>query len=505
MRRWLASSYRNLGLDVMMAVGLLRYGLDQPERVTRAFLHGCGLPLSYASISRLGTEFLVRWQLFAEERLLHLGWKLRPYVLQVDGTSEHGGATTLRAREARTGVTLLARQAVSENTADAVRFLLEVKLRYGDPVLVVRDGGEALKQAATAVFRHVPQQLDHFHFLVHVGEDLLAHHGLLKAALTRGKGLSEITAWAREKLPVKGRTVEEREAVGVRLILEWVEAGRRNPGGFPFHVPYLAVAHRAERAVGHLQKMVHGNVGRGVFVPEVVEAKRRLEALLDRSEVRGLIDRLGSEVAVWSGIRRAMKLERDRRSKEAEAPFEVKDVALAKEEIARVGEMFCGRGDWAVELWGKVEKRFREEEAYLWPRPELPAYSRLTVDLERDHRADRQSARRRTAGKDTGEEIGRRGFLYATFSLVRNPWFVREALEGVNLWEGFAQQDPEEVEGRVQALPQAGQRPRVAVSWEKMEERIEDLVGVIEGDGPLERGLEGWARSVGAMLDPAEA
>jgi hypothetical protein len=232
----------------MMAVGLLRYGLDEAEWKARAFLSGCGLPISFASTSRLGTEFLVRWQMFAEERLRHLGYKLRPYVLQIDGTSEHGGRVTLRAREARTGVTLLARQAVSESTPEAIRFLLDVKIRYGDPVLVVRDGSEALTRAATVTFPGVPQQLDHFHFLVHVGEDLLVDHGVLKAALTRGKGLSDLIAWART-LPRVGRNSLERDRVGVRLVLEWVEAGRRFPGGFPFHLPYLEVAQRADGVV----------------------------------------------------------------------------------------------------------------------------------------------------------------------------------------------------------------------------------------------------------------
>ena len=98
----------------MLRIGVLRYGLNWQLEEVRPVLHrSLGLPrLSLSTLSYLGLQFLVRWQFFCEERLLRLRSLLRPYLLQLDGTTEDGGPCTLVARDARTGVVLLARQVV---------------------------------------------------------------------------------------------------------------------------------------------------------------------------------------------------------------------------------------------------------------------------------------------------------------------------------------------------------------------------------------------------------
>ncbi|MGI0151531.1 MAG: hypothetical protein ACREC5_06315, partial [Thermoplasmata archaeon] len=113
----LTCRYGSIGYDVMLLVGLLRYGLNWQLEEVRPVLHrSLGLPrLSLSTLSYLGLQFLVRWQLFCEERLVRLRPLLRPYLLQVDCTQEDGGPATIVARDARTGVILLARQIVSEN------------------------------------------------------------------------------------------------------------------------------------------------------------------------------------------------------------------------------------------------------------------------------------------------------------------------------------------------------------------------------------------------------
>lgn len=53
----------------MIAVGLLRFGLDFPEAKVAALLAvGWNVPLPQSSISHLSTEFLVRWRMLREER-----------------------------------------------------------------------------------------------------------------------------------------------------------------------------------------------------------------------------------------------------------------------------------------------------------------------------------------------------------------------------------------------------------------------------------------------------
>ena len=78
---------------------------------------------------------------------------------------------------------------------------------------------------------------------------------------------------------------------------------------------------------------------------------------------------------------------------------------------------------------------------------------RSTVPLERDHGADRRAVRHRTGRENTGEEMGRLGSLLAFWANMRCPWFRDHVLPGVNLWEVFVEQDSEEVQRRILALP----------------------------------------------------
>ncbi|MDE1819592.1 MAG: hypothetical protein KGI98_01920 [Euryarchaeota archaeon] len=60
------------------------------------------------------------------------------------------------------------------------------------------------------------------------------------------------------------------------------------------------------------------------------------------------------------------------------------------------------------------------------------------------------------------------------------------------------------MERRIEALPRAGLRHRVNASREKREEQVDELDRVIDGEGPVENVLGGWALGVGEILGPAE-
>ena len=93
--------------------------------------------------------------------------------------------------------------------------------------------------------------------------------------------------------------------------------------------------------------------------------------------------------------------------------------------------------------------------------------------------------------------MGRLGSLLAFWANLRCPWFRDHVLPGVNLWEVFVQQDPEEVQRRVLALPREGRRPRVLLPrGEKARECLESLVKLVTGKEPLEPRLSEWMASV---------
>ena len=98
-RDTLARPYCVFGLDVVIAVGVVRFGLDLPEQKVQAlFEDGCGLPLVQSTISRLSVEFLVRWRMLCEERLPLTARALGGLVVQFDGTGEPSGGKCVTDR-----------------------------------------------------------------------------------------------------------------------------------------------------------------------------------------------------------------------------------------------------------------------------------------------------------------------------------------------------------------------------------------------------------------------
>lgn len=496
----LAAPYHVLGFDVMIAVGLARFGLDLSEKKVQAlFEDGCGLSLCQSTVSRLSVEFLVRWRMLCEERLPVAVPPLGGLVVQFDGTGDPrgGGRVTYRAREARHGLTLWADFLVSEDEGEVTRFYRAFQERYGVPLLGLRDQGTAAKKAMAVVFLDMPVGEDHQHFLDDLGPVILKDYEALREALLKDDGLASLTTMSR-KLPVSGWGLEELEEVWARAALEWIEAAREHPGGFPWKLAYWEVARRSERVRGWAVEMVSCNIRRGVVVPAIVELKGRMERLLNREGVRVAKGRLGSEVVLWVEIRRAMRVERDRRGRVDLAPLASADVARVKEEIEQAGRGFVDRGEWAEAIWATVAKRFEEHGPYLWTEvPGLGTVIRSTVALERDHGADRRRIRHRTGGMESAEEMDAHGPLLAFWNNVRCPWFVEQVAPGLNLWEEFARQDPGEVASRMATLPREARRPRVELRRGKEREQLEGFLQVLRGLGPLEPALTSWAISVG--------
>ncbi|EQD73741.1 MULE transposase, conserved domain protein [mine drainage metagenome] len=128
---------------------------------------------------------------------------------------------------------------MAESLEEVVPALVAFKVRFGDPGLIVRDEGAALKGACDRVFPTVPQQLDHFHFLSKAGEHLVREENeRLRDGLLAAGGMWNVIEWARG-LPCLASRNEEWVGVVARLAGEWVDGTRSKGSSVPFHLPYF--------------------------------------------------------------------------------------------------------------------------------------------------------------------------------------------------------------------------------------------------------------------------
>ncbi len=496
-------------MDLTLLCGLLRFNLQWREQAIHVFCQGHGLSLSQPTISLHSIECLLRWQMFCEERLLHLAPQLRPYVLQVDGTTSQGGPVTLRMREAKSGITLFARQVVAESFEELVPAMVAFKIHFGDPGLIVRDDGVALKKACDHVFPSVPQQLDHFHFhfLLRAGEHLLLEdHEGLKRGLCASEGLFHLAVWSR-KLPVRAHGPEEAVGVIARLAVEWIEGIRSGKPSVPFHLPYYEAWRKMGWLVTEIGTIVGAQArGNGTLdLGPLLELRRQLEKLLSRTPVGEHGVRLFSLVPAFEQVRWEMRVERDRRSQAESIPLTEAEVARVKGTVARLGSVLREKGDVRLgDLWGRLEKKFEEQEPYLWVNAPVPGLTRSTGDLERDHRRSRTGVRHRRGQSDTGEEMEHLGSLLAYWENLTNPWFIDHVLTGVNLREVFACQDPKEIQRRRKALPWEGRRPCVRVAPRCREGSLKRALSILKGRENIGEELDDWVREEGLVVSPVD-
>ena len=490
----------------MILVGVLRYGLNWQLEEVRPVLHrSLGLPrLSLSTLSYLGLQFLVRWQLLCEERLLALAPRLRPYLLQIDCTQEDGGPATAVARDARTQVILLARQKVSENEVALTAFTDEVDRRFGPPAQVCRDMGVALRAACTTTWPNVLQRVDPYHFLANAGKILLkeSHEGV-KHGLTGDEGLAKLLEWAR-KLPSRPRCVEEVVSVVARLMVEWIDEARRHAGGFPFHLAYAEVMERMELTIAWLEEALHVQARTlDLDLGDLGELKRRLERLRDREAVRKHWARLPILRWGWNEGREALHVARDRRKRAISPVVMENDAEGAKRRIAEAGEKVRAVGEYETEVWAKFEESLREQEPFLWGPSEAWMEAEgggSTVELERVHHRGRSGIRARTHQKSTGEEMGRVGAQLDMVQNLTNRWFVVNGLMGVNVWEAFASQSWEDVKEKLEGLGEEGVRERVPVGRKRARVALEAAMEILsQREGEVREKLEAWAGEQGLL------
>lgn len=494
-------------MEVLVAVGLLRYGLHHQLSEVQSRLGRRGIRLSLAELSNLSDEFLVRWSHWFESSRPRWSPDLEDFILMIDGTQDAGGRVTYRARDANTGLTLHAATLQAESTPEVTRFLEAVKAAYGTPRAIVRDLSSAARAACTAAFPGVPQQACHVHFLRDVGESLLGNaHEALRAAILSTKqlaALARVASALAQGAADSGDPLRRSVRVWTRLLLEDIASVRDATGGFPLRLAYHEVAQRIRDGRRLVAAVAAHALRANVCDPLLLDAKERLDALGGDERVRTAfvhLDRLQS----WLGeIRTLLRLERAtlRRGLRPESVTTADRTAI----LARVhtirGEA-AQAGDREASAWQRVVDRFEAHAEELWVALDVKGLPRTTNAIEGDHRETRRSIRRRTGRHETRREMERTGEHLARWSNATNPWFIQHALEGVDLVAVFRGQDCQAIRTGLAELKAKRWRDRLPVRPVDRRDRLEEFVRLLEGHSGADH-LTAWADRVEGVTSPA--
>ncbi len=229
----------NFDLKVMIAVGMLRWVFNYRREDIRLLLNARGISISDGEISALSRQFLLRFYCVHRRHLAEM--IPGAYVLHLDGTGEAGGEIVFTAKEGRTGMTIDARSMPSEKEEYIRPFLEWLRDIAGVPAAIVRDMGEAIKNASTAVFPYVIQLICHYHFVRDLGDAVFKQYTEFRAAVVNTKALAAI---ASIEAPPECKGIDGAERLWAALASEYILHPREVASRFPMTLPYVDVMDR---------------------------------------------------------------------------------------------------------------------------------------------------------------------------------------------------------------------------------------------------------------------
>ena len=157
------------GLDVIAAIGRLRYAEHRSVPEIRTHLTGRGVSVSERAVTNLLDRYdeLLAVSLADDRRLRKTLSQQGTVILGIDGLQPDVGHEVLWViRDVLSGEILLARSLLSARQQDLADLLTQVRDGCPVPIAgVVSDGQHSIRKAVARVFPDVPYQLCQFHYL----------------------------------------------------------------------------------------------------------------------------------------------------------------------------------------------------------------------------------------------------------------------------------------------------------------------------------------------------
>jgi hypothetical protein len=165
----LALPRHEFGLDVIAAVGTLRYAQHRSLPEIHQHLRQRGVAVAPRTVSHLLERYdaLLTLSLTDPTRLLRITQAQGRVILALDGLQPDVGHEVLWVlRDCLSGEVLLARSLLSATQADLAVLLRTVRQTVQVPIVgVISDGQLSIRGAVAEVFPEVPHQLCHVHYL----------------------------------------------------------------------------------------------------------------------------------------------------------------------------------------------------------------------------------------------------------------------------------------------------------------------------------------------------
>ena len=252
-----ALPYHEFGLDVIEAVGRLRYVEHRSIPEIHRELTRRGIVVAQRTVTNLLDRYdeLRALATADPKRLEPLLRAQGRVILAIDGLQPDVGHEVLWVlRDCLSGEILLARSLLSSTAADLAGLIDQVRQALPVPITgVVSDGQESIRKAVGQALKGVPHQLCHFHYLREAAKPIYeADRHAKKELKKRVRGIRKVER-AAEKKAEEGE--DDAEAEIVRGYCAAVRAALTDDGLPPLSASGLKLHDRLHRIAASLDQV----------------------------------------------------------------------------------------------------------------------------------------------------------------------------------------------------------------------------------------------------------
>jgi hypothetical protein len=248
-------------------------------------------------------------------------------ILHLDGLCEGGSPHVISVLDEISGFVLGNVKIPTENAAQIVPLLEDMKRRFGKPQAIVHDMGRAILKAVAEVFGDVRNFICHFHFLRDVGKDVFgAEYAVIRQQL-KIHGVSTKLRYRLRQLEKEADHgldfdhIREMLATGqfpdgvdesllksvCYVLILWALDGKHHGDGFgfPFDRPHLIFYQRLKKVNETADKLKQLNCNN---LKPVLKLSNDLQAIIQDVNCHEILPLLLQKIEIFDKLRKALQI-----------------------------------------------------------------------------------------------------------------------------------------------------------------------------------------------------
>ena len=426
---------RNYGIDIIIAIGFLRWGLCLQREQIQLYFKRKDINISTGTISNLSFDFLLLIKQIHEkhyEKLQDLFCENGGMIIHVDATDENGGNAIFQIIEEKTGITLFTESMVTEKEEYITPIFQRFKVIFGDPIAIVRDMGAAMISSCNKQFPGIPQQICHYHFIRALDKNIFDDiYSEFRSTIVKSKiikNLHYIRKEIKHKIIKSSIILNERHAFyWLHLLIDHMLYPVKHIKDYPFQLAHKEFYDRIMVISNNFLQNNLRNCGSIIKIYQLSSLTKLILDFIKNKKIQELSNTIDQLWDWYIKIRETMGLMRNELNEsnilDQEKIEEMKEkltqlIDNIQDEGKELGGLFQQKADlianYFQDKWDGLFIELNDEKGNY-----VPIHRNNNID-EQAHRWIRMRIRRRTGKYKTQIEMYQIGALLALFSNFYN-------------------------------------------------------------------------------------